>query len=432
MVREHPVARLVIKPLELPTLFGLFGLALLSFALCPSGLRAQQKPSTATCEVRYDLRYEMLPRTRVTVAGIELGPEAYRFLANKSVEDQWDEFTKHGKKYPSICLDDERPYYVLVWSAINATDISDASATAELYVLDNGCLVDRPVFGSVEINRSKQKAMKKVFEAALRFLAEKGKQPAPSPISADAPCVPPEWIGPTKYKLTRGNATASAQPRQSPAVEPSSDAGTIIVGTGFFVSEHGHLLTNAHVVSGCKQIRTRDGRTADLVGWDNQIDLAVLKVEGDSPAFGTFRTRPAPRIGDSIIAFGFPLQGVLSSEGNLSTGTVAATTGMGDDPRFIQVSAPVQPGNSGSPLLDSSGDVIGVVESKLDAAEAFRMVGDIPENVNFAIRGSEAIRFLERNHVAYHIENTEAIPDLKVADVAARAKQFSLPIECLK
>jgi len=76
--------------------------------------------------------------------------------------------------------------------------------------------------------------------------------------------------------------------------------------------------------------------------------------------------------------------------------------------------------------------VIGVVESKLDAAEAFRIVGDIPENVNFAIRGSEAIRFLEKNHIAYHAETTQAIPDMKVADVASRAKQFSVPIECLK
>ncbi|HYL83356.1 MAG TPA: serine protease [Candidatus Angelobacter sp.] len=333
----------------------------------------------------------------------------------KAGEMHWDELTKHGKKYPGICRDDEHPYYVLVWEARNY------GATIGIYVLDDGCLVFPAVFGTFSPISDKDKATKKVFEAALRFLAEKGKQPAPARLS----CYPPEWISLTKYKLTKANAAV-------PAVEPAADEGTIIMGTGFFVNEHGYVLTNAHVVSGCKQIRTRDGRPADLVGKDDQIDLAVLKVEGDSRAFGTFRTRPAPRVGDSIIAFGFPLQGVLSSEGNLSTGTVAATTGLGDDPRFMQVSAPIQPGNSGSPLLDSGGDVIGVVESKLDAAEAFRIVGDIPENVNFAIRGSEAIRFLERNHIAYHADTTEVIVDLKVADAAARAKQFSLPIECLK
>ncbi len=223
------------------------------------------------------------------------------------------------------------------------------------------------------------------------------------------------------------SAEAAAEPADSVKEE-----STTIVGTAFFVSEHGYLLTNVHVVSDCKQIQTRDGRTARLLSGDEQIDLALLKVEGESPAVATFRIRPAPRVGDSIITFGFPLQGVLSSEGNLSTGTVAATTGLGDDPRFMQVSAPIQPGNSGSPLLDSGGDVIGVMEAKLDAMKTLRLVGDIPENVNFAIRGSEAVQFLERNHVAYHAATTESSLDLKVADVAARAKQFSLPIECLK
>ena len=413
------MARCVIKSLGVPAVFEL---ALLAFVLCPSGLGAQQKLSTPTCEVRVDLQYEMRPGTVVRTPIGEVNPLVAQVIMTKAGEMHWDELTKHGKKYPGICRDDQHPYYVLVWEA------RDYGATGGIYVLDDGCLVFPAVFGTFSPISDKDKATKKVFEAALHFLAENGKQPAPARLR----CYPPEWISFTKYKLTKGNAAVPDQAGQSPAVEPATDEGTIVVGTGFFVNEHGHVLTNAHVVPGCKQIRTRNGPPADLVGKDDQIDLAVLKVEGDSPAFGTFRTRPVPRVGDSIIAFGFPLQGVLSSEGNLSTGTVSATSGLGDDPRFIQVSAPIQPGNSGSPLLDSGGDVIGVVESKLDAAEAFRIVGDIPENVNFAIRGSEAIRFLEKNHIAYHAETTQAIPDMKVADVASRAKQFSVPIECLK
>jgi S1-C subfamily serine protease len=98
---------------------------------------------------------------------------------------------------------------------------------------------------------------------------------------------------------------------------------------------------------------------------------------------------------------------------NLSTGTIAATTSLADDTRFMQVSAPAQPGDTGSPLLDSGGDVIGVMEAKLDAAKTLRMVGDIPENVNFAIRGSEAVQ--------YHGETTESTINQKVADIAAKA-----------
>ena len=334
--------------------------------------------------------------------------------------------TKHGRKYPAICRDNENKYYVLVWQA------NDYYASAELHVLDNGCLVYPPVsdsysYSPIDSGR-RDKAIKKVFDATLRFLAEKGKQPAPPPVY----CIPPEWLGPTKYKLTKGNAAPPAQPEPSPAVGPGAVEDTLVVGTGFFVGEHGYILTNAHVVSGCKQIRARDGRAADLVGKDAQIDLALLKVNSESPAVASFRLRPAPRLGDSVIAFGFPLQGLLSSEGNLSRGTIAATTGLADDPRFMQVSAPVQPGSSGSPLLDADGDVIGVMEAKLDAMKTLRMVGDIPENINFAIRGSEAVQFLERNHIAYHAETTESTVHQKVADIAAKAKEFSLPIECLK
>ncbi len=443
------MSRLAIQPVSVAMLFGL---ALLSLVLCPAGFGAQVKSNTPACEIRLDLQYELQRTERVTLAGqMEVAPPVVQTIMNAAGQMHWDELTKHGRKYPGICRDGEHPYYVLVWYASHITGSSVWSVAGGLHVLDNGCLVYPSVFSAYYIRDSEEKAIKKVFEDLLHFLAENGKQPAPHPLY----CIPPEELGPlglTKYKLKTDkeicqehrptykdacgllweDAAVPPKTKQSPAVEPASDEGTTVVGTGFFVNEHGYLLTNAHVVSSCKQIRTRDGRAAVLVGKDEQIDLAVLKVEGDSAAFGTFRIRPAPRVGDSIIAFGFPLQGVLSSEGNLSTGTVAATTGLGDDPRFMQVSAPVQPGNSGSPLLDSGGDVIGVVESKLDAAEAFRIVGDIPENVNFAIRGSEVIRFLERNHVAYRAESTEAILDLRVADVAARTKQFSLPVECLK
>jgi len=300
-----------------------------------------------------------------------------------------------------------------------------------------------------------------VFEATLRFLGQNGKQPAPPPLY----CILPEQLGPfgttkykvstfgpTKYKLRtlddicnehrptyteacrsfKENAAASPETKQSPAVEPASHEGTIIAGTGFFVSEHGWILTNEHVVSGCKQIQTRDGRTASLVTWDEKIDLALLSVRGESPAVARFRLQPVPRVGDSVVAFGFPLQGILSSGGNLTTGTIAAETGIGDDPRCFQISAPVQPGSSGSPLLDTSGDVVGVVEAKLDAVETLRVTGDIPQNVNFAIRASEAAKFLESVGIAYYADKAASTLDRKVADVAAAAKEFSVPIVCVQ
>jgi S1-C subfamily serine protease len=424
--------------------------------VCAPGWGGQQKLDTPTCDVRLDLQYELQRATRVTLAGqMEVAPPVVKFIMSAAGEDHWNEVTKHGKKYPGICRDDEHPYYVLVWE-VTAYEAPSGNvlttATASLDALDDGCLVFPSVFSSVSIHANKEKAIKKVFEDTLRFLAENGKQPMPSPLY----CIQPEQLGGpfgiTKYKLRTltdickehrptyakacgsltERAAAPSEPSQFTTIEPGSEEGKVIVGTGFFASEHGWILTNAHVVSGCKQIQTRDGRTASLVTKDEKIDLALLSVRGESPAVARFRLQPAPRVGDSVVAFGFPLQGILSSGGNLTTGTIAAETGIGDDPRFFQISAPVQPGSSGSPLLDSSGDVVGIVEAKLDAVETLRVAGDIPQNVNFAIRASEAAKFLESIGIAYYADKAALTFDVKVADIAAAAKKFSVPIVCVQ
>jgi S1-C subfamily serine protease len=213
-----------------------------------------------------------------------------------------------------------------------------------------------------------------------------------------------------------------------------SDNPTITQGTAFFVSGKGYLLTNAHVVTDCKRIQIRDWAPLHLVSADEDIDLALLKENWDDdphPVVATFRMS-SPRVGDTAIVFGFPLIGLLSTEGNLSTGTVAARAGLRNDPRFIQITAPVQPGNSGGPVLDSAGDVVGVVVAKLDAIKIAQLTGDIPENVNFAIGVPEVIRFLESNHVSPSVETRRSIIELKTADVADRAEQFTVAIECTK
>jgi S1-C subfamily serine protease len=126
--------------------------------------------------------------------------------------------------------------------------------------------------------------------------------------------------------------------------------------------------------------------------------------------------------------FGFPLTGLLASSGNLTTGIVSATAGMHDNPRHLQISAPVQPGNSGGPLLDQSGNVIGVIVAKLDAATAASLLGDIPQNVNFAIKGREAVSFLARSRTSPGFAPPS--PKQSTEAVAAAAAAFTLQIVC--
>jgi uncharacterized protein len=206
----------------------------------------------------------------------------------------------------------------------------------------------------------------------------------------------------------------------------SADDGPQSSGTGFFVSRQGHVLTNHHVVEGCVSIRTTvEGIQKEVVviGTDTRNDLAVLKLSGSMPSFARFRGGRNIRPADSVVLVGFPLRGLLASEANITTGTVSALAGLGNGTRFLQVTAPVQPGNSGGPVLDQSGHVVGVVVSKLDALTVAKIAKDIPQNVNFAINGAVARAFLDSYGVSY--ETAASAKKLEPAEIGAEAKQFT-------
>jgi len=207
----------------------------------------------------------------------------------------------------------------------------------------------------------------------------------------------------------------------------------VSTGTGFFVSQKGHLLTNHHVIEGCAIIRLRlpgQASRATLVARDPNNDLALLKSESRPDLVASLSSRKRPQLGQFAIIFGFPLTGVLSSSGNLVTGTVSAVSGLQDDSRLFQISAPVQPGNSGGPVMDASGAVIGVVVGKLNARAVEKAIADIPQNVNFAIKGALAMGFLDSNSVDYVTDaGNQTIP---VEEIAKRSMRFTVLVECLK
>jgi uncharacterized protein len=220
----------------------------------------------------------------------------------------------------------------------------------------------------------------------------------------------------------------------SPAAAAPVTAGRRLTGsgTGFAVTRLGHVLTNAHVVNGCGEVRVRPPGDAAVAGEvtarDLQNDLAVIKLPKSFAQIASFRATPNLRQGENVIVYGFPLSDVLAAEGNLSTGTVSALAGLNNDSRQLQTSAPVQPGNSGGPLVDMSGNIVGVVVAKLDALAMMRLTGDVPQNVNFAIKSSVAESFLEANGVDYH--TAASAQALQSADVADRVRRFTMKVEC--
>lgn len=215
-------------------------------------------------------------------------------------------------------------------------------------------------------------------------------------------------------------------PRQS--VGPETAEPKEGSGTGFYISASGHLVTNAHVVEGCRSIALANGTRLTLVDVDTSSDLALVKLaDGASTVPLALRQGRGVRLAENVLAAGFPLVGILSSGLNVTTGAVSALAGIGDDRRRIQMTAPVQPGNSGGPLLDQSGNVVGVVVSKL-ALSVAAITGDIPQNVNFAVSLGTLQAFLDANNIDYQ---TRASSSPKSnADVAEMARAATVQIEC--
>ncbi len=212
----------------------------------------------------------------------------------------------------------------------------------------------------------------------------------------------------------------------------SARAADGLIGSGVVINVHGEILTNAHVVEECTRITVRSSAgelaAARLVARDEQNDLAVIRSELPIPFVVDFRDGTPVRAGDLVVALGYPLSGLLATTANLSVGNVSALAGLSDDSRYLQISAPVQPGNSGGPLLDASGHLVGIVTAKLDAALIARFTGDIPQNVNFALRAEVARIFLDSKGVVY--ETSRSSQQLSPADVGDIARPFTVQIQC--
>lgn len=172
-------------------------------------------------------------------------------------------------------------------------------------------------------------------------------------------------------------------------------------GTGFYVARGGYVLTNEHVVRGCGVIRVRREMTqsaeADVVALDSAADLAILRQRGGVSPQSTWPWRASdPVAGEEVVGFAFPLGGALGAAPVVGTGVVAAATGAMGAPDRFQLSVPVQAGSSGGPVLDRGGSVVGVIVSKLDALQVGSEIGDIPQNVNFAVKGRLAQSLMQR------------------------------------
>ena len=137
------------------------------------------------------------------------------------------------------------------------------------------------------------------------------------------------------------------------------------------------------------------------------------------------------RLGDEVVVYGFPLLGDLSSQGNLTNGIVSALSGLNDDLSRLQMTAQIQPGNSGGPVMNRNGEIVGVVVETANDEFFREQRGTAVQNLNFAIRDSIARTFLDTNNVDYVLSTAES-ESRSIADIAEAAQQYTGIIECYR
>ncbi|MBK5925952.1 S1C family serine protease [Rhodobaculum claviforme] len=200
-------------------------------------------------------------------------------------------------------------------------------------------------------------------------------------------------------------------------------------GTGFVVNREGWALTNAHVVAGCTTLEVA-GTTVTRVIEDDGADLAAILLDPAPGAAPLPLRSTLARLAEPVHAIGYPLADILTPSVRATSGSVNALSGFDGGESLIQISAPVQPGNSGGPVIDAGGAVIGVLSATL-SEDVFRGA----QNVNFAVPTAEAIRFLSANAISHTLVPTKgttapAAP-LAAWEVVEAAAAATILIRCL-
>lgn len=181
------------------------------------------------------------------------------------------------------------------------------------------------------------------------------------------------------------------------ASQPQAPTGLKTYGTGFFITKDGYLLTNLHVIQGARKLVVRRGGEsfdAQVIKIDRINDMAVLKVDGEFAPLPLLSSRTVS-LGEPVFTIGFPNAAMQGLEPKLTRGEINSLSGAKDDPRHFQMSVAIQPGNSGGALVTDEGNVIGVITRRLNDVNTLERTGLLPQNVNYALKSSFVLAFLE-------------------------------------
>ncbi len=188
-------------------------------------------------------------------------------------------------------------------------------------------------------------------------------------------------------------------------VTPEIDRSLITIGSGsgFYINNKGYALTNNHVIDICAQsVAVIDGKETlfRVIATDKTNDVAVLKTDHKSRNYIKINEDGA-KLGENVIAVGYPLAGRLSDSVKITRGIVSSLSGLDNNIGQIQIDAALQPGNSGGPVINESGDLVGIASAGLNKLLMAKEAKYIPENVNFAVASPIVVNILKSKKVKY-------------------------------
>jgi S1-C subfamily serine protease len=205
--------------------------------------------------------------------------------------------------------------------------------------------------------------------------------------------------------------------------------GSSFSGSGFAVDPQ-HVLTNFHVIDGARTVEVASDKLtapAEIVFSDPRNDIALLRVDRNLAVAARFRDPAEVHLGEDIMVLGFPLQGLLGSGPQATAGNVSALCGIGNDTTVVQFSAPIASGNSGGPIIDQSGLVVGIVHASLNV-DRIREGGSNAENINFGVKGALVRAFLGTVGIEPQLGAAGAARGR--ADIVREARSYIYRIKC--
>lgn len=221
-----------------------------------------------------------------------------------------------------------------------------------------------------------------------------------------------------------------------------SDSLLLGIGTGFLIDNKGYIVTNYHVVENIKTISVYSpvlNKKFVVIGVVKDIanDLAILKIVDSTYSTDTFRKinyriteQDEIKMGQEVFTLGFPLTTYLGTTSRLSNGLISSKLGFEDDPRTYQISNPLQPGNSGGPLFNMKGNLVGIVVATLSAPSILFQTGILSQNINFAVKVDYLKALLEYSNIEEPKSDFDPVDDVNMENLIERLNEFIVMVIC--